>query len=200
MRAMILLLALVSLPAMAGKACVECHAGAAERSYALSKHGVIARIEAGRQRQRVPRCEICHEFEAKAPAPQHYVNAKARDQARQQAASACGGCHSPRYATEQFAAAQRTQAIGDMKLREAEAAAAAAGKELNREALSRIEKLLATMRGEHLRDLRLGLAHQSPDYQWWLGQAALDGDLLRIKGTLGEARRMQSMTRSAEKQ
>jgi hypothetical protein len=200
MHAAVLLLALVSLPAMAGKTCVECHAGAAERSYTLSKHGVIARIEAGRQRQRVPRCEGCHEFEAKAPAPLHYVNAEARDQARQKAASACGSCHSPRYVAEQFAAAQRAQAIGDMKLREAEAAAAAASGALSREESSRIEELLATMRGEHLRDLRLGLAHQSPDYQWWLGQAALDGDLLRVKGTLGEARRIRPMTQSAQKQ
>ena len=43
------------------------------------------------------------------------------------------------------------------------------------------------------------LAHQSPDYQWWLGQAALDGSLLRIKGALGEARRSRAMAAAGSK-
>jgi len=46
------LLLLIALPAAAGRTCADCHAGAAERSWALSKHGVIARIEAGRERRR----------------------------------------------------------------------------------------------------------------------------------------------------
>ena len=70
----------------------------------------------------------------------------------------------------------------------------AARKETAGEELARIEKLFATLRDKNLRDLRLGLAHQSPDYQWWLGQAALDGSLLRIKGALGEARRLRLHT------
>jgi len=197
MRAAALLLLAVALPAAAGEACVSCHGGAAERSYALSKHGVIARVEAGRKRQRTPRCEDCHRFEAGAPAPQHYAKEGEREQARQQASAGCGTCHSPRYATEQMAASKRALAVGEMKLREAQAVADAARKELKGEALARIESLLATLREEHLRDLRLGLGHQSPDYQWWLGQAALDGDLLRIKGALGEARRASKPDRSA---
>ena len=39
---------------------------------------------------------------------------------------------------------------------------------------------------QHLRNLRLGVAHQSPDYQWWHGHPALDGDLLRLKGAYDE--------------
>jgi mono/diheme cytochrome c family protein len=103
--------------------------------------------------------------------------------------SGCGACHAPRYVSEQLAAAKRSLAIGEMKLREAQAVAAAARDELQGEAPARIEALLAAMRDEHLRDLRLGLGHQSPDYQWWLGQASLDGSLLRIKGALGDGRR-----------
>lgn len=197
MRAMLLLLlATAALPAVAAGPCTTCHAGSAERSHALSKHGVISRIEAGQARRRAPDCAACHAFEAAAPAPRHYAGDQARADARQQAVAACGACHSPRYAAEQLAAAQRGLALGEMKRREAEALAAAARKELAGPDLARIEKLLATLRDENLRDLRLGLAHQSPDYQWWLGQAALDGSLLRIKGALGEARRGRAEYRS----
>ena len=45
MRQVLWLLLLATLPALASKTCVDCHAGAAERSYALSKHGIIARSE-----------------------------------------------------------------------------------------------------------------------------------------------------------
>jgi hypothetical protein len=179
---------LVALPA-AGKTCVECHAGSAERSWALSKHGVIDRIEAGRERRRAPDCAGCHVVEAQAPTAQHYAAKRTRAQAREAATESCRACHSPRYTTEQNAAAQRGLAIGEMKRREAEALVEAARKETAGEELARIEKLFATLRDKNLRDLRLGLAHQSPDYQWWLGQAALDGSLLRIKGALGEVRR-----------
>lgn len=183
---------IVAFPA-SGKACVECHAGAAERSWALSKHGVIARIEAGRERRRAPDCAGCHVVEAQTPTAQHYDAKRTRKQAREAATETCRACHSPRYATEQNAAAQRGLALGEMKRREAVALVEAARKETAGEELARIEKLLATLRDENLRDLRLGLAHQSPDYQWWLGQAALDGSLLRIKGALVEARRARAM-------
>jgi len=195
MRHALWLLLLATLPALAGKACVDCHAGAAERSWALSKHGVIARIEAGRERRRTPDCAACHAFEAKAPAPQHYAKKTSRTEAREQATAGCGTCHSPRYVAEQLAAAQRGLTIGEMKRREAEALVEVARKELTATELAQIEKLFATLRDDNLRELRLGLAHQSPDYQWWLGQAALDGSLLRIKGALGEARRSAAAAR-----
>lgn len=195
MRHLLWLLLLAALPALAGKSCVDCHAGAAERSWALSKHGVIARIEAGRERRRTPGCEACHAVEAKTPAPQHYAKKTSRQEAREQASTGCGACHSPRYVAEQLAAAQRGLALGEMKRREAEALVEFARKEMNATELAQIEKLFATLRDENLRDLRLGLAHQSPDYQWWLGQAALDGSLLRIKAALGEARRSRLAAR-----
>lgn len=189
MRIVAALLLLTALPALAAKTCVDCHAGAAERSYALSKHGVIAHIEAGRERRRTPDCGACHAFEAKAPAPQHYVKQTSRTEAREQATAGCGACHSPRYVAEQLAAAQRGLALGEMKRREAEALVELARKEMTAAELAQVENLFATLRDKNLRELRLGLGHQSPDYQWWLGQAALDGSLLRIKGALGEARR-----------
>lgn len=189
MRVAALILLLAVLPAAGAEACTACHAGAAQRSYALSKHGVIARLEAGRERKRTPDCRDCHAHEARTAGPVHYSGAAEREQARGLAAAGCGACHSPRYGAEQLAASGRGLAIGQMKLREAQAVLDAARRELAGESLARVEALFTRMRDEHLRDLRLGLAHQSPDYQWWHGQAALDGDLLRIKAALSDARR-----------
>lgn len=195
MRALVLLILwLTALPAP-GKTCVECHAGAAEKSWALSKHGVIARLDAGRERRRAPDCAGCHTIEAATPATPHYGRKASREQARDAAWNACRACHSPRYTTEQQAAAQRGLDIGAMKQREAAALLAAARRETAGAELARIEAIYAALEG-NLRDLRLGQGHQSPDYQWWLGQAALDGSLLRIKGALGEARRTGAIAAS----
>jgi hypothetical protein len=186
-----LLLCLAALPAAAG-ACVDCHGDGAQKSWALSKHGVITRLDAGRERRRAPDCAGCHAIEAATPATPHYGRKASREQARDTAWNACRACHSPRYTTEQQAAAQRGLDIGAMKQREAAALLAAARRETAGAELARIEALDAALQG-NLRDLRLGLAHQSPDYQWWLGQAALDGSLLRLKGALGEARRTRAI-------
>ena len=42
---------------------------------------------------------------------------------------------------------------------------------------------------QHLGNVRLGAGHQSPDYQWWHGQAALDGDLIRLRDAVARASR-----------
>jgi hypothetical protein len=44
---------------------------------------------------------------------------------------------------------------------------------------------------QHFKNVHLGVGHQSPDYQWWHGQPALDGDLLRIKDSIGELHRLR---------
>lgn len=46
------------------------------------------------------------------------------------------------------------------------------------------------MQSLRLKNVYFGVGHQSPDYQWWHGQPALDGDLLRIKGAVSELHRM----------
>lgn len=183
-------LCLATLPAAA--ACVDCHGDAAKKSWSLSKHGVIAGLDAGRERRRAPDCTGCHAVEATTPALPHYGRQASRGQAREAAWNSCRACHSPRYTTEQQAAAQRGLDIGAMKQREAGALLDAARREFAGADLVRIEAIHAALLG-NLRDLRLGLAHQSPDYQWWLGQAALDGSLLRLKGALGEARRARAI-------
>ena len=173
--------------------CVGCHSGPAEKSYALSKHGVIARLEAGRTRAgappRAPTCVTCHPSQARRPATPHHDNPRARERARAAATATCGDCHAPRYVAVQLDVAARSLAIGEMKRREAQALVESARGDADPTASARIETLYASLVATDLRSLRLGLGHQSPDDQWWLGQAALDGSLLRIKGALSEARR-----------
>ncbi|MFZ3174628.1 MAG: hypothetical protein WA146_07005, partial [Thiobacillus sp.] len=72
--------------------------------------------------------------------------------------------------------------VGNMKQREALTLLTRARGEFPAAALAEMEAHYASLQ-KHLRNLRLGVAHQSPDYQWWHGHPALDGDLLRLKGT-----------------
>ncbi|MBF0436824.1 MAG: hypothetical protein HQL77_15830 [Magnetococcales bacterium] len=107
-----------------------------------------------------------------SPAPEDIA---ARTEAR---AAPCRDCHSPRFVATWFATGDRMVEIGRMKVREATQAAA-----LRDDPETRI--LLQRMRDEHLRNVRLGVGHQSPDEQWWHGHPAMDGDLLRIKSLAG---------------
>lgn len=182
--------------------CVGCHAGPAERSYALSKHGVIARLDAGRTRPaagpRALTCGTCHPVEARTPTAPHSATAAERELARRAPVEACGACHAPRYVAVLLDSAERSRAIGEMKRREAYALVEGARREADAATVARIESLYATLVGADMKALALGLAHQSPDDQWWLGQAAIDGALLRIKGALSEARRDAARTASGK--
>lgn len=173
--------------------CIACHGGAASsvaRSYLTSKHGVIATLESARwdwslpvaeANYRVPSCAYCHMHEG----------GHGHVAADENSLYACLDCHAPRYVDTMLETARRTLAIGTLKVDEAEAAVRAfaeSGIPLAQET-AQLETMLATMRDTTLRDLRLGLGHQSPDYQWWYGQAALDGDLIRIKARITRALR-----------
>ena len=166
-------------------ACLSCHGEptTAVRSYALSKHGVIAGLEASgwdfelplaEGNIRAPTCAYCHLHEAN-----HGTDPET-------ARNACLDCHSPRYVDTLLASARRSLDIGRLKLDEAEAAAAGQGIDLG--------ERLRTMREGPLAALRQGLAHQSPDHQWWLGQAALDGALLRVKAAIARHRRQRALS------
>ncbi len=166
-------------------ACVTCHGGPTAspvRAYATSKHGVIAGLEAAQEdfslpltegNMRAPTCAYCHLHEA-----DHGASAET-------ARNACLDCHSPRYVDTLLASAQRSLVIGRLKLSEAEAAAANQGIDLG--------DRLRAMREGPLAALRHGLAHLSPDHQWWFGQAALDGALLRIKAAITRHRRQRAL-------
>jgi hypothetical protein len=168
-----------------GQACVDCHGGpkaSLVHAYAVSKHGVIAGLEAleadftlplAEGNQRAPSCAYCHLHEA-----DHGASAETAE-------AACLDCHSPRFVDTLLASARRGLAIGRLKLAEAEAAAGAAGIDLGAQ--------LKAMREGPLAALRHGLVHHSPDHQWWLGQAALDGALLRIKAAITRYRRQRAL-------
>lgn len=193
-------------------ACIACHGGPKDpvvRSYVTSKHGVIAAIE-GRQWDwskpledaniRAPSCAYCH-----LNAGRHGVRKsgpsgaeKSREAMREALEEACLDCHSPRYVAVLFAAGERGLEIGRMKVREAEALLESLAPPpplpaTEPEAARELRRRVAIMRDQSLKSLRLGLAHHSPDFQWWYGQAALDGDLLRVKAALSRLRRQKNL-------
>ncbi|MEO5375765.1 MAG: hypothetical protein H7840_16115 [Alphaproteobacteria bacterium] len=162
------------------EACLPCHGeatGPLGRSHLTSKHGVIVTLEAPRwdwtrplsgAGYRAPSCAYCHLHEGR--------------HGGSEPATACLDCHSPRFAETMAAAAERTLAIGRLKLREGEDVAASAPE------VPDLAPLLTRLRASHAA-LRAGAAHHSPDIQWWHGQAALDGDLIRLKAAVTRFRR-----------
>jgi hypothetical protein len=166
--------------------CTGCHEGPASHSYATSKHGVIDRLEmAGQKRQkplqrgnyRVPGCSYCHLHAG------DHGDTMAAERGPEVRQWVCAGCHSPRYVREQFANAKRQLAIADLKLEEGGALMSAAG-DRKMDLLSELRQSLH----RHRRNVLYGVGHQSPDYQWWHGQPALDGDLIRIRDAIGAPR------------
>lgn len=174
--------------------CIECHGGLHDpvvRSYLTSKHGVIATIESDRYdfskplsdaNYRAPSCAYCHNHDGA-----HGTSAKADD--------ACYDCHSPRYVAALFASAKRGTDIGQLKLQEAQNAVTAWRRKKDRPdaVIEKLDAMLHAMRDGPLAGLRLGSVHASPDYQWWYGQAALDGDLVRIKAALSRLQRTDAL-------
>jgi len=171
-----------------GEACIACHggaSGAAARSYVTSKHGIIATLEGpgwdwskrlAKANYRAPTCAYCHMHDG----------AHGQVLSPDLLETACADCHSTRYVDTLTVSGRRMLGIADLKISEAEDAAGA-------DPDAEVGELLAAMRNRSLRNLRLGIAHQSPDYQWWFGQAALDGDLLRIKSALTRKARRRAV-------
>ena len=164
--------------------CSGCHEGPASHSYATSKHGVISTLEAHKQdwkkplqrgNYRAPGCSYCHFHDgdhddtmapARGPEVRQWI---------------CAGCHSPRYVREQFSNAQRQLKIADLKLGEGNALIASVT-DSKTDALYESRQSL----NRHRKNVLYGVGHQSPDYQWWHGQPALDGDLIRIRDLISE--------------
>ncbi|WP_177418274.1 multiheme c-type cytochrome [endosymbiont of Lamellibrachia barhami] len=176
--------------------CTGCHQGPTSHSYATSKHGIITRLEEGRQdwRQplqrgnyRTPGCSYCHLHDG------DHSNTMAPDRGPEVRQWICAGCHSPRYVRELFANGRRQLEIADLKLTEGESLIASAVVDQT-ETLS---KLLQSL-NHHRHNVLLGIGHQSPDYQWWHGQPALDGDLIRIRDRILQSRRRKSLADNPE--
>ncbi len=189
-------------------ACTGCHEKLGRKvvhSYATSKHGVIMRLEeAGydwsqplaRGNYRAPGCAYCHlhagEHDVSRSVTPWVPLAAPRTAVPGAeppvAMTMCGDCHAPRYIAELAGAGARMLDVARMKLREAHDVVARRRETLTPPDRVVLDVLFGGMQ-THARNVRLGTGHQSPDYQWWHGQPALDGDLLRIKGVVAEQER-----------
>jgi hypothetical protein len=196
------------------QACTACHGGlqgAVTNSYRLSKHGVIATLEAvdwqwskplADGNYRTPTCAYCHLHGgdhglAGAAGDQNHSNDPDPEvlvAVMERRAEPCWDCHSPRFVDTWLQSGEGMLALGRMKIREAAMVAADILRLKGQDSDHQAEAMLAKM-DKHLRNVRLGVFHQSPDHQWWHGQPALDGDLLRIKGLLGDLRRRRAVER-----
>ena len=190
--------------------CIACHGEADSpviHSYTTSKHGVLVRLEQEEwdwdhplelANYRAPGCSYCHmqkgnhnvSASVRVWSAMEETDAAERERVQDAMRAVCQDCHSPRYITRLFENGEQMLAIGRMKVREAAAVIAQAEGKFTAEELATAREHLVKMQSLHLENVYLGVGHQSPDYQWWHGQAALDGDLLRIKGAVGELHRI----------
>ena len=185
-------------------ACINCHGGKKApvvHSYSTSKHGVIMQLEKNSYdwqqplslaNYRAPGCSYCHFYRE-----DHNVNSMTRDSLMDNNVSkniesrirkVCQDCHAPRYITQLLANAESMLEIARKKVREGNKLVEQFSTVFSEAELKPARKIINKMQ-QHLRNLYLGAGHQSPDYQCWHGQPALDGDLLRIKGLIDELHR-----------
>lgn len=182
--------------------CVDCHGGEKDpvvHSYSSSKHGVLMKIEATRldwtkplamANYRSPGCAYCHMHAA-----EHDVSLSVRQDIMKESKNVqdvmravCQDCHSPRYITRLLENGEAMLEVARKKVREADVLIEQAANEFTEQQLLPLRQQRLKMQ-QHMINVSLGAGHQSPDYQWWHGQPALDGDLLRIKAAISELRR-----------
>lgn len=184
--------------------CTECHGGEqgpVVHSYSSSKHGALMRIESNQQNwtkplsmasYRMPGCGYCHmhsgSHDVSASVRTNSVEATSSEAAQDYVRAVCQDCHSPRYITRLLENGNAMLEIARKKVREADALIKQASSVFTGEELTQVRMQRVKMQ-QHLINVYLGVGHQSPDYQWWHGQPALDGDLLRIKGAISDLRR-----------
>ncbi|MBF0421439.1 MAG: hypothetical protein HQL73_00420 [Magnetococcales bacterium] len=180
--------------------CLGCHPRESA-SYLISKHGVILTLAAedgdysrwlSDGNYRSPTCGYCH-----LPRGRHSLQWTSDPVAepsplmtavgaphREWRMALCQDCHSRRLVEDWFRIGTEGLAIAAMKVREGEAVLREI---VRRDPFAALHGHVIRQRMDrHLTNIRLGVGHQSPDGQWWRGQAALDGDLLRLKSLLSE--------------
>ena len=186
--------------------CIDCHGGKKDpvvHSYSTSKHGTLMQIEKDTYdwnqsfelaNYRVPGCGYCHMHRKN-----HNVSSTVRDnlmsdprveQVQDKTRAVCQDCHSSRYITQLLSNGESMLEIARKKVREANVLIEQAENIFSNADLESVKKYQEKMQ-YHLKNVYLGVGHQSPDYQWWHGQPALDGDLLRIKDSIGELQRLK---------
>ena len=87
-----------------------------------------------------------------------------------------------------FRSGKRQLEIADLKLAEGDALMATADT-----LTGELRSSLKQRQANHRKNVLYGVGHQSPDYQWWHGQPALDGDLIRIRDAMDEVRRREQL-------
>jgi hypothetical protein len=197
--------------------CIGCHDKINHEtvhSYTTSKHAVIVGLQGDgwdwsrplvRGNYRAPGCAYCHlhagEHNTRLSVtpwePFHTIDPSARAAILSRWQSVCGDCHAPRYVATQTDTGLNMIEIARMKLREARGVVTRYGDTLPADDRRALDALFTSMQ-THGRNVRLGVGHQSPDFQWWHGQPALDGDLLRIRGAVSEWERHRALPRKAE--
>ncbi len=192
------------------ESCTGCHGGEkapVAHSYASSKHGTLMRIEKNTYdwnqplasaNYRAPGCGYCHMYrnnhDVSRTVRHDLMSSKADDSAIEKVQdttrAVCQDCHSPRYITRLLDNGEAMLVIARKKVREAKNVIEQAENDFSESQLKQAKNQFEKMQ-HHLRNVHLGVGHQSPDYQWWHGQPALDGDLLRIKDSIGELHRLK---------
>ncbi len=168
---------------------------------------------------RVPGCAYCHMYNTnhntKNSIRPNKTSEKNADkisskELQRQTLSVCSNCHAPRYIRRLFENGEKMLLIAEKKLNEARTLVDKINRSLYIE-----NKKPSTPESDHLIDIKLtkvelikkqfhkmekhynnvylGIAHQSPDYQWWHGQPALDGDLLKIKAMISDLQRQSAI-------
>jgi hypothetical protein len=200
----------MAINARRDEACIDCHGGKKDpvvHSYSTSKHGTLMRLEKNTYdwnqsfelaNYRAPGCGYCHMHRNS-----HDVSSTVRhdlmgelmsgletEKVQDKTRAVCQDCHSPRYITQLFSNGEAMLEIARKKVREANTLIEQAEKTFSHAELEPAKKHRQKMQ-QHFKNVHLGVGHQSPDYQWWHGQPALDGDLLRIKDSISELHRLK---------
>jgi hypothetical protein len=186
--------------------CIECHGGKKDpvvHSYSSSKHGTLMQLEKNSYdwsrtfelaNYRAPGCGYCHMYQSNhdvsATVRHDLMNDQGIEEVQDETRAVCQDCHSPRYITDLFTNGESMLEIARKKVRETEDIIKQAANSFTDAELMPAKIQFKKMQ-KHLRNVYLGIGHQSPDYQWWHGQPALDGDLLRIKDSIGELYRLK---------
>ncbi|MES9950382.1 MAG: multiheme c-type cytochrome [Candidatus Thiodiazotropha sp.] len=185
-----------NIKARSDQTCKGCHEGAASLSYSTSKHGVINHLEDDehgwqqslqRGNYRSPGCSYCHFHDT------NHQDTMTHERGPEMRQWICSGCHSPRYVREQSANGVRQLEIADLKVSEGERLIATAADDQS-DTLQALRQNLI----RHRKNVLYGVGHQSPDYQWWHGQPALDGDLIRIRDSLLQTHQQQLLSNSSK--
>jgi hypothetical protein len=193
--------------------CINCHGGKKSplvHSYATSKHGAIMQMRKNKTdwnkslklaNYRVPGCSYCHMHNkqhntkitirsktSSIATKQTNTHKQSLEKRMQQTVGVCFNCHSLRYIKRLFENGERMLAIAQKKVNEGQQLLDQLVSQYPDKKLTPIRKQFKRMR-KHYHNVYLGIAHQSPDYQWWHGQPALDGDLINIKSLISDFQR-----------